>query len=1153
MKIDFAKFDRLEELEKQFKTQVSEQEIHLFGDLAVSKELLDELASLIHYVFVAKHDQAIKTKYALSTSIFLVWCSICDYKEGTFWEPVFSRLKIRYNPKVAEFLGETFLATLKKFDLQQISNTGKTKKYMTPILMHGYIGDHYAGKLLDYLNAAYTSYLKYDVSERAMEGLWSDLFNLEDQQISIKSEIETLEEKEHNLKVQIQRISIPANLRDMSRSVLKEHESNAYGLREMIQEFNRRLGELDTEIQRYLKIKEELNEYQLSFEKLPQISRSSWMDDSEQQLNELQQEISDLVNQKLHFFYEQRKQALNEKIHDQSQYEIEMEKIKALKTNILTLGKGREEEGWLTLNDFQEIRTALELVQGRLTKKRSLDQMEEQWQNTSLKQILTASLTHLALENPSYFQSFIRSTLLMLDGVLRNQPVNEAHRMYEPIHQWMMRLGKNRKVPGERESSIDGPSRTLPMRSRKANSHWRLVQPKLRQPSLSYDSVGRNLFLTIPEQQLLVPKNFQEQPRFELIYSDRVEKIDARSIMEKNKMVIQERKVSVIKPDVKHLAFRWLNLSEYWPISLEPVLVFNENRQLMTNSHIPNGFYYILALANWRTDSPQVIDQYIGGPEGYRVYEVQTEESEIKFWTDTPNNEVITLQFSRFSGIDLKGVEILPGVFMDGIPVCSGASPLMTIGLQAINIEPLIFSLFYQGELLLQRPLRDLLDHYGQQISPYALELDLAKLLYQKAPPQVENVKISITDPQGQEVFEKTYCQVRGVNFIFAPLEIMVKIPAGARLRHPSARQEGTTYHIPIKNQPFTEVELYFDRIGWNRFQLETPEVQFQLADHDGQNLDLPLYLLGSEAETLKQISVNWHTKSSLPEKVILFDEAETLVSTFHLKHGQASAHLNVFYDIMQDLIGSNRLHFRWEGKKRSSQNFLLAELFDKVEVVEGSLFQTERETDNLFEIRFRLNFPYNGQLMIRVNESEDTANVLVDQGIATNPFYLYINKEESQVSLLTFEIYYLESTEDIFGTEEIEVICWKHEEKRMLKKAVIQEVLKQGLVLQAFSYEQERYTLKDSYRIEQITMEPRHFEAEELYKGTIKGKESSTEVYFYLDVETQKLPFLIDADSDGVQYHPATGELFWENRSDREIMAPLDDVEYQIKKENNV
>lgn len=165
----------------------------------------------------------------------------------------------------------------------------------------------------------------------------------------------------------------------------------------------------------------------------------------------------------------------------------------------------------------------------------------------------------------------------------------------------------------------------------------------------------------------------------------------------------------------------------------------------------------------------------------------------------------------------------------------------------------------------------------------------------------------------------------------------------------------------------------------------------------------------------------------------------------------------------------------------------------------------------------------------------------------------LDINKEESQASQLIFEIYYLESSEDIFGTEEKEVICWKHEVKRMLKKALIQEVLKQGLVLQAFSYEQERYTLKDCYSIEQITMEPKHFEEEELYKGIINGKESSTEVYFYLEIETQKLPFLIDADSDGVQYHPVTSELFWENRSDREIMAPLDDLEYQIKKENNL
>lgn len=1152
MKIDFTKIDRLQELENYFITQIREQEVPLLGDLVVAKNQLDELASLVQYMFLVKLHETIKEKYSLSTSIFLVWCSIYDYKEGTFWDPIFSRLKIQYNLKIAEFLGETFLGALKRYGLQQISTPEKTKKYMTPILMHGYIGDQYSGKLLDYLNVVYTSYLKYDVSEQALERLWSDIFILENEQISIKGDIKGLEEKEQNLKADIQRYAVPANMQDISRTVLREHEDSAYQLKERIQDILQNIREIDQELLRYQKVEKELSEYQLAIEKIQQIGPSSWQEDISEELIQLQQELVDLIKQKSDFFQKENSKVIKEKIHYQSQSQIELEKVKEIKTSILTLGKGREEEGWSILHDFQELKRALNHVQTQLTQKRSIYQMEEQFQNTSLKQILTTSLTHLAVENQPYFQSFIKSTLKMIDGVLRKQEVDETHRMYQPICQWISKVGKEKKELIERDSSPNSPLRNPQVRSRKTNPAWRLVRPKLRQPSLVYDPAGRNLSIFIPEQELLVPKDFQEKPCFYLNYLEGQEKIDVRSFIERNTMVTQEQQVSITRPEVKLLAFRWLNIAEYWPLSLEPVMVFNEKKQLMTKSHLPNGFYFILAQINWRTDSLQIIDQYVGGPEGYRVYEVYLEESKITLWSESSNNCDITLQSSQFSGIVLKGVDPLPGVFVEEMPVCYGAAPIMTVGYQ-IDIQELVFSLFYQGELLLQRPMRDILDQYGQKISAYATELELQKILVQKYPPHVEKVQISITDGQGQEVFERSFCQIRGVNFSFRTSEIIVKIPTGARLKHPAARQEGTTYFIPVEDQPWTGVEIYFNRLGWKRFQIETPVIEYQLANTEGQNLDLPFCMLSSEAANLKQISVNWSTNSNLPEKVILFDEDEDLVSTFNLNKGRASAHLKGFHDLLQDFAGSKKIYFRWEGKTRSSPNYLLSELFDKVEVVESALFQTERDSDNLFEINIKLNFMYKGQLMIRVYESKVPDKVLANQSIKDNTHYLYVNKEATEASQLTFELYYLERVESIFGTEEKEVICWTREEERILKKAVIKEVLRRGLVLKSFSYDQERYPLKYLYCIEQITLEPKHFEEEELFKGIIKNHTIPTEVYFYLDIKTKKLPFLIDTDYDGVQYHPVTGELFWENRSDREIMAPLDDLEYEIKEDDSL
>ena len=108
---------------------------------------------------------------------------------------------------------------------------------------------------------------------------------------------------------------------------------------------------------------------------------------------------------------------------------------------------------------------------------------------------------------------------------------------------------------------------------------------------------------------------------------------------------------------------------------------------------------------------------------------------------------------------------------------------------------------------------------------------------------------------------------------------------------------------------------------------------------------------------------------------------------------------------------------------------------------------------------------------------------------------------------------------------------------------------MQHGINLKSFSYEQKQYQLPEYYSIDHIVMESRHFEEEELFKGIFRGNKQATEVYFYIEPESNRLPFLIDTDYDGVQYHPVTKELFWECRTDPEIMAPLDNLEYQVKK----
>ena len=177
MGITIDTFDRLQIFENNFINEINNRNIYLLGDILVSQETIDEIAELLHCVLSMNREHTIRDKYPLTTSVFLVWCSIYDYKEGSFWKPIFTKLNIEFSNKLTEFLGEVFLQTMRKYGLQQLLKVEGAKKYMTPILMHGYISEYYSPKLLDYLNAIYTSYLKCDVSDQAMDSLWTEVFN----------------------------------------------------------------------------------------------------------------------------------------------------------------------------------------------------------------------------------------------------------------------------------------------------------------------------------------------------------------------------------------------------------------------------------------------------------------------------------------------------------------------------------------------------------------------------------------------------------------------------------------------------------------------------------------------------------------------------------------------------------------------------------------------------------------------------------------------------------------------------------------------------------------------------------------------------------------------------------------------------------------
>lgn len=1153
MNMDFNKYDRLREYENMFEAQIQENEIHLLGDLIVTQGQVDELAELIHHPLQTRDQKAIKNKFPLTISVFLVWCSVYNYQEGTLWEPIFNKLKIEQQYKWAEVMGDTFLNTIKKHNLQQLSFTDRTKKYMSPILMHGYIGEHYTGKLLDYLNIIYTSYLQYDVSDKAMASMWTDIFNMDAEKGFIRDEIAQLESLEREIENDIRTLSMPSLLKSISVDGLKLQEEKVAELQHQLKNHEAMALEKVADFQRLKEAEREFKTAQQSVETMKKIKRVPWLlairDEMDLHLSTCYQNFSG----RLAHAKEQLLETMKQEKHLKNLLSIEEGKVKNIKTSILTLGKGREEEGWALLEEYHNLKLRLVNAQERLTQKRNLIQIEDQLQNTSLKMVLTASLNHLMSENPGLFQTFISSTIRRMDSLLKNQDIPIPHRMDQAINQWIEREKQKKIIETTRGVATASSARGRELVEKRDVRAWRLQLPRLGVPEFIYKPESRQLKIHIPQQEMTIPKNFREEPIYELYDLKGSVRIKVRAEVERQKMLTESINIPVKQKDIQGVAFTWFNLREYWPISLEPVMVFDAAGRRRIEESVPNGLYYLLVHEDWHIENRLIITREQCGIEGFQVYEVHLEEDALKVTHRFDNSmDALRLQSSRFAGIRLEGLTLLQGVTMGGIPVGTGTDPCLVIAHQGRSIESMVFELRYQGVMLHQRPLKEVFSLSGNPLSEYATQLPIAPMLAEKYTPYVEELEIRICDYHGNECYKTSFCVIKGTRFAFNEDELIIKIPLRSTLRHPESRKENTSHVIPISKVPALYIDIYYDRIGWRIFRIETPQLELKwLGLPEAVGYNLPLQLLRSQTAAYKQVSVCLNTESLLPQKLVLYDEEETLVTSFHFKKGMVQAPLKAFMELMEDLQDKQNVLYRWEGQDRISQPITLMEVFDNWVISEANIFQTEKETENLFEINYLSNFVYHGDVYVRVFESGNPERILIQKRIQDNPFYLYLKKEVTEADWLTFQIYYEEVEESIFGRQVKEIISWTMEEKKLTKKELIRKVLEKGLVLESFTYEGKEHRLLTPCSIKEISLAPKHFVGEELFKGSIACNDEAKEVFFYLDDENNKLPFLIDEDHDGIQYHPVTGELFFDLRSDQRIMSPLDDLLYNIEEDD--
>jgi hypothetical protein len=133
----------LKQSEKIFIKKV--KNINLLGDIYISKEELEKITILIKnsLSYINSNYSLYKIKTPITISLFLVWKGVYEYQEGNYWDAIYEALDCK-DSKLNEIFGEIFYYALQKYNLPQFK-VGRIK-YVTQILVHGYIPDQYTAE-----------------------------------------------------------------------------------------------------------------------------------------------------------------------------------------------------------------------------------------------------------------------------------------------------------------------------------------------------------------------------------------------------------------------------------------------------------------------------------------------------------------------------------------------------------------------------------------------------------------------------------------------------------------------------------------------------------------------------------------------------------------------------------------------------------------------------------------------------------------------------------------------------------------------------------------------------------------------------------------------------------------------------------------------
>lgn len=1120
--------DILQQYEERFRSELESNSIKILREIKLSKEEVDEIAKNISTLF--KRDKnLLKCSFPITVSLFLVWFTVYEY-DGKMWPNIFRKLQIPHSINNMSFLGDIFLEVLDKCGLIKVEE-GEGKKYLSPILMHGYISNYYAYNLFNYLNRIYSIVLEGDTSEEAIDDIWDDIFNKDMELTKILDTIKNLEEKKkdiengleyyRNLDEEIKKIS-HEDVNDLETEVLKI-ENELKENREKI-EMNERKLQINLRVSsRIIKISSRLSK----------ISNRLGNDCGEdiKDVSNLIYEIERIIQDKNIQLKNRIEFLLKETKGLENKLAVNRERLVTINTKIASLGKGNLEDGWEEIKEYHELKEELENVELQIRRYKIYQEVAEGEKNTTLNQVLTTSLNHLRMSSPYLFKEFITSTIQMMGAYFTEGRIDRSHPLHEVFLEW---VNREPEIPDYNQPQ----NYTQQKDNREQVERRRLALQTMRKPYIKLDTYNFILKIVIPEQRFNFNQNTWINPSYTLVDKNgNLFNVDIDYVYNNQTLYINEEEILLESTSYDYLYFQWYNLKEAHDISLSEVMVFDETGTLLNKNKVKNGHYYIVCSDSYILEQDVIISEWNLSLEGYKVYDVFLNETKAVLHNKDEDKQY-QIFATDYDGCYLVNYNPIDGIYVGNLPVVTGFLPELYIN--NISIDPALAKLmiFTDDHLTYQTELSSLINR-----EPSFSKINVYKLLkFKQLTPQKFRIELSYED---RELLKEEFYYLPKIKFKYTNEGLSVTIKSDMRFSSTNYKKKGLEYILPLKDKEGELFSVYYDEYGWVKIWVEVPSVDVKVVHKNGEVFSEDNILYGSRKELLKDLYIQWESNSRRTKSILLFDNNHYLETRIFLKNGIARTSLDPYFDVFRGK-DEGKLYYKIEDEHINLPEEAVLELYDKWQVSNIKVYQKEEIDEYIIGIDYDENFSLKDTKYLQIlNDGRSIFKKTIRDQI-----YVYIKKKDLTSNQIKINFLYEDEYEDILlGKVKETIIAGTADVTLKSKIDELEKIIKHGILITGFEYLNDDYTFSHPIYLEKIEkVEAKNFEGEEMYKSCIYSSGIPQNVYFYIDTEKKVLPFLIDDDGDGAQYDPNSGRVFWELSDDKGVVGPLENIKYVIK-----